>query len=74
MSLSMENAVKTKIEIEENEVSITFVPETEVERLCIVELGDEISVSHRHKHLVLRRRHNNIRKISDLGTVGERNA
>ena len=65
--------MKTKIDIEENEVSITFEPETEVERLCIVELGDEISVSHRHKNLVLRKRHNNIRKISDLGTVGEQN-
>lgn len=66
--------MKTKIAIEENEVSITFVPENEVERMCIVELGDEISVSHRHKNIVLRKRHNNVRKISDLGAVSETNA
>ena len=66
--------MKTKIEVEDNEVSITFVPETEVERLSIVELGDEISVSHRHKSIVLRKRHNNVRKISDLGPISENNA
>ena len=36
-----------------------------------LELGDEISVSHRHKNLVLRKRHNNVRKIGDLGSVSE---
>ena len=71
---SAESAVKTKIAIEENEITITLLPETEVERLCIVELGDDISVSHAHKNIVLRRRRTDVRKISDIGTIGETGA
>ena len=66
--------MKTKIAIEENEISITLLPETELERLCIVELGDDISVSHAHKNIILRRRRNDVRKISDIGTIGESSA
>ena len=58
--------MKTKIHIEDNEVRITFAPETEIERLCIVDLGDDISVSHCHKDLVLKRRRSNVRRIEDI--------
>ena len=58
--------MKTKILIEDNNVSITFSPETDLERMCLADLGDEISVSHRHKDIVLRRRHDKVRRISDL--------
>jgi len=59
--------MKTKIVIEDNNVSVTFSPETDLERMCLSDLGDDISVSHRHKDIVLRRRHEKVRKISDLG-------
>ena len=58
--------MKTKILIEDNDVTITFSPETDLERMCVLELGDEISVSHRHKDIVLKKRHDRIRRISDL--------
>ena len=58
--------MKTKIHIEDNDVRITFSPETEIERLCILDLGDDISVSHCHKDLVLKKRHNNVRKLENL--------
>lgn len=58
--------MKTKILIEDNDVRITFSPETELERLCILDLGDDISVSHCHKDIVLKKRHNNIRRIEDV--------
>lgn len=58
--------MKTKILIEDNHVSITFSPETELERMCVQDLGDDISVSHCHKDIVLRRRHDKVRRISDV--------
>ena len=58
--------MKTKILIEDNDVSITFSPETDLERMCLADLGDEISVSHRHKDIVLRRRHDKVRRLCDL--------
>ena len=58
--------MKTKILVEDNEVTITFSPETDLERMCMLELGDEISVSHRHKDIVLKKRHDKIRRISDV--------
>ena len=33
--------MKTKIHIEDNDGRITFSPETELDRLCILDLGDE---------------------------------
>ncbi|HEY5681115.1 MAG TPA: hypothetical protein VIS55_13685 [Pseudomonadales bacterium] len=63
--------MRTRVQIEDGDVSITFEPESEVERLCITELGDEISVSRSHKNIVLRRRRDNVRKISDLEPVGQ---
>ncbi len=58
--------MKTKILIDNNDVTITFSPETDLERMCLLELGDEISVSHRHKDIVLKKRHDKIRRISDV--------
>jgi len=58
--------MKTKILIEDNDVTITFSPETDLERMCVLELGDEISVSHRHKDIVLKKRHDKVRRLSDL--------
>ncbi|MEJ2087118.1 MAG: hypothetical protein P8Y69_01245 [Gammaproteobacteria bacterium] len=58
--------MKTKILIEDNHVSITFSPETDIERMCIQDLGDEISVSHRHQDIVLKRRHDKVRRVSDV--------
>lgn len=58
--------MKTKILIENNNVSMTFSPETDLERMCLADLGDEISVSHCHKDIVLRRRHDKVRKINDI--------
>ncbi|MGD8418133.1 MAG: hypothetical protein PVH91_13830 [Pseudomonadales bacterium] len=58
--------MKTKILIEDNDVTMTFSPETDLERMCLMELGDEISVSHRHRDIVLRRRHDRVRRISDI--------
>lgn len=58
--------MKTKILIEDNSVSITFSPETDLERMCLNDLGDDISVSHRHKDIVLRRRHDKVRRFADL--------
>jgi hypothetical protein len=60
-----QESMKTRILIEENDVRITFSPETELERLCIRDLGDDISVSHSHKDIVLKRRHSNVRRIDD---------
>jgi hypothetical protein len=57
--------MKTKIHIEDNDVRITFSPETEIERLCILDLGDDISVSHCHKDLVLKKRRNNVRRLEN---------
>jgi hypothetical protein len=58
--------MKTKIHIEDNDVRITFSPESELERLCILDLGDDISVSHCHKDIVLKKRHNNVRRIEEV--------
>lgn len=58
--------MKTTILIEDGDVKVTFTPESEVERLAISELGDDIGISHSHKSLVLRRRRADVRKIADL--------
>jgi len=58
--------MKTKIHIEDNDVRITFSPENEIERLCILDLGDDISVSHCHKDLVLKKRRSNVRRLENL--------
>lgn len=57
--------MKTTITIELNDVRISFAPESELERLSLAELGDDISISRSHQNLVLRPRRNPVRKISD---------
>jgi hypothetical protein len=57
--------MKTTITIERNDIRISFAPETELERLSIVELGDDISISRSHQSLVLKPRRNQVRKIVD---------
>jgi len=53
--------MKTTITIEHNDVKITFSPESELERLSLAELGDDISISRSHQSLVLRPRRNPVR-------------
>lgn len=57
--------MKTTITIEHSDVKITFSPESELERLSLAELGDDISISRSHQSLVLKPRRNPIRKIVD---------
>lgn len=59
--------MKTTITIEHNDVKITFAPESELERLSVVELGDDISISRSHQSLVLRPRRNPVRRIGEAG-------
>ena len=59
--------MKTTITIEMNDIKIAFVPESELERLSLAELGDDISISRSHQSLVLRPRRNPVRRIADAG-------
>ena len=60
--------MKTTIIIEDSEVRISFTPESEIERIALSELGDDVSVSRSHQNLVLRRRHtSNVSRIVDAG-------
>lgn len=59
--------MKTIITIEQNDVRITFAPESELERLCLAELGDDISISRSHQSLVLKPRRNPVRRLVDAG-------
>jgi hypothetical protein len=56
--------MKTTVLIENGEVKLTFEPENEIERLVIRELGDDVGVSRSHQNVVLRRRGNNVKNIS----------
>jgi len=58
--------MKTTITVQDGEVRVAFAPESDIERLALVELGDDVSVSRSHQNIVLRkRRAANVRKISD---------
>jgi hypothetical protein len=57
--------MKTTITIEQNDIKIAFAPETELERLSLVELGDEISISRSHQSLVLRPRKGEVRRLAN---------
>jgi hypothetical protein len=64
--------MKTTITIQDGDISITFTPERELERLSLAELGDEVSVSRSHLNIVLRpRRVANVRKITDRRALAE---
>jgi hypothetical protein len=62
-----ELGVKTTITIQDGQVRLSLSPETNVEKLTIRGLGDDISVSRSHEGLVLRPRAkpHNVRKIDD---------
>ena len=58
--------MKTTITIQDGDVRITLTPETEIEKLTMRELGDDVSVSRSYENMVLRpRKATNVRKISD---------
>lgn len=60
--------MKTTITIQDGQVRLSLSPETDIEKLTIRELGDDISVSRSHEGIVLRPRAKaqNVRKINDL--------
>ena len=57
--------MKTKIFIEGSDIKLSLIPDTDLERLVIRELGDDISVSRSHQDVVLRRRVGDVRSIVD---------
>jgi hypothetical protein len=59
--------LKTTITIQDGQVRLSLTPETDIEKLTIRELGDDISVSRSHEGIVLRPRAKaqNVRKIND---------
>jgi hypothetical protein len=57
--------MKTKIYIEGSDIKLSLMPDTDLERLVIRELGDDISVSRSHQDIVLRRRVGEVRSIID---------
>jgi hypothetical protein len=58
--------MKTIITIQDGDVRLQLTPETDIEKMTMRELGDEISVSRSYENMVLRpRRALNVRKISD---------
>jgi len=61
--------MKIKISIEGTDIKLALDPDSELEKLVLHELGDDISISRSHQMLVLRRRSNHVRTIED-GTHG----
>ena len=59
--------MKTTITIQDGQVRLSLSPETDIEKLTIRELGDDISVSRSHEGIVLRPRAkaHNVRRIND---------
>jgi hypothetical protein len=59
--------MKTTITIEDGQVRLVLSPETEIEKMTMRDLGDEISVSRCHQNMVLRPRAKlqNVTKIND---------
>jgi hypothetical protein len=64
--------MKTIITIQDGDVRLQLTPETDIEKLTMRELGDEISVSRSYENMVLRpRRTTNVRKIGERLTEVE---
>jgi hypothetical protein len=64
--------MKTIITIQDGDVRLQLTPETDIEKMTMRELGDEISVSRSYENMVLRpRRALNVRKISERMTEVE---
>lgn len=59
--------MKTTITIQNGDVRLTLSPETDLEKMTMRELGDDIGVSRSHESMVLRPRAKTqvVRKISD---------
>ena len=59
--------MKTTITIQDGQVRLSLSPETDIEKMTMRELGDDISVSRSHESMVLRPRPKtqNVRKIND---------
>jgi len=59
--------MKTTITIEDGQVMLSLCPETDIEKMAVRELGDEIGFSRCHQSVVLRPRAkaHNVRHISD---------
>jgi hypothetical protein len=59
--------MKIKISIEGTDIKLALDPDSELEKLVLHELGDNISFSRSHQMLVLRRRanHAHVRTIED---------
>ena len=58
--------MKTIITIQDGDVRLQLTPETDIEKMTMRELGDEISVSRSYENMVLRpRRAQNVRKIGE---------
>jgi hypothetical protein len=59
--------MKTTITIRDGLVQLSLSPETDIEKLTIRELGDDVSVSRSHEGIVLRPRAKtqNVRRIND---------
>jgi len=59
--------MKTTITIEDGQVLLSLRPETDIEKMAVRELGDEIGFSRCHQSIVLRPRAkaHNVRHISD---------
>lgn len=59
--------MKTTITIEDGQVLLSLTPETDIEKLAVRELGDQIGFSRCHQSIVLRPRAkaHNVRHISD---------
>lgn len=57
--------MKSTITIQDGHISVNFTPETDLERLSLAELGDDVSVSRAHQSIVLKPRRASILKISD---------
>ena len=58
--------MKITITIQDGDVRLSITPETELEKLAMRELGDDVSVSRSYESMVLRqRRATNVRKITN---------
>jgi hypothetical protein len=57
--------MRTTISVEGNDIKVTLSPDTEIEKLVIQELSDNVGVSRSHQTLVLKRRVSHVRTIDD---------
>ena len=62
--------MKSTILIEDGDVKVSFTPESDLERIALNDLGDDISVSHSHQSIVLRRRRAEVRRIDGPAEIG----